>query len=586
VDQPTSLEACEPPPLKSTSGRTPSVRGVQREGSVPFRPMTVRQKSSSTGYNDSSPAMQTESWRTKAVPLPPVPLTPDPATKPPLPKLVAEVEPLTVQEGEDVEVIDFSEFAKFVGAPEPQPEPLSTPIWSDRAPQGERHDLVEARHREPPIPPKSDAVSWRRKAEDGSSILQDNMKPTSNEPTSTAIEEATQAPSMYPRPNVNSSENSHQVVHFSAQRSPRANAFREASMSALDDAMSRIKGALNHMHEIPKEAKKEEVKETTSLPQIAQGPPSTPAPKPEQSKPSRWLPPALRAKDIVLNPFGLGREEPVTVRCPPSPTQVSNECLVRLPTQSRIRGPLTKRQANLSKNIHGAVRWDILSWHPPVEGMTKRELSLNDVLFRRPAFYKGKPRYHVVLPARIRSSEIDSLTPRVNIPNRSIKVSGTGAFGRPRGADETSSWRRSEPASNVDPTPDVGVVLDTVSRSPPPVPHSDLVKASSSPAKVEVQLSAPEFSLISRPRHQPKMPAGSDVAFYRAPLKEKAAVETKTTVSFTVSSELDGGSDHRTSLESPTTEHTVVIGPSSPVPALVQSKTQSKSSDASVSTLI
>jgi hypothetical protein len=173
------------------------------------------------------------------------------------------------------------------------------------------------------------------------------------------------------------------------QRSPRTNTFREASMNSLDDALSRIKGALDHMHEPPPS---EEKKSVTTESQQPRSQPPTPVPppqtlKPEPPKPSRWLPPALRPRDHVSNPFGLDVEEYVTKQ--PLSVPPSEVATVVVPKVGVARGPLTKRQL-VSRNVRAnGVRWDILTWDPPVEGMNKRDFSLNEVLFRRPGTPRG-----------------------------------------------------------------------------------------------------------------------------------------------------------------------------------------------------
>jgi len=349
-------------------------------------------------------------------------------------------------------------------------------------------------------------------------------------------------------------------------------------MNSLDNALSRIKGALDHMHEPPPSEEKKGVDTEGQLPR-SQPPTPVPlpqTPKPEPPKPSRWLPPALRPKDHVSNPFGSDVEEYVTKQ--PLPTPPSEVATVVVPKVGLARGPLTKRQLGLSKCPPNGVRWDILTWDPPVEGMSKRDFSLNEVLFRRPGYPKGKFR------------------PRVNLPrpdNPRFRGSGkspsTGAFGRPRGGDDAQTWRRSEPLPEVTEVAEPANALDTVSVSPPPVPQ-DEIKASRSPTAVVPPLPAGSGDTIGRQKAQRKVLVGEDVAFYRT-RADAPSVEACSAVSFTVSSELDDGSRPEAREEvkasvpastgSPTTR--VMDGTvDPPVPMLAQSQMDSKSSDASV----
>jgi len=349
-------------------------------------------------------------------------------------------------------------------------------------------------------------------------------------------------------------------------------------MNSLDNALSRIKGALDHMHEpLPSEEKKS----VNTEGQLPRSQPPTPVPppqipKPEPPKPSRWLPPALRPKDHVSNPFGLDVEEYVTKE--PLPTPPSEVTIVAVPKVGLARGPLTKRQFGLSKCPPNGVRWDILTWDPPVEGMSKRDFSLNEVLFRKPGYSKGKFRPRVNLPRPD--------NPRFRGPGKSPS---TGAFGRPRGGDDAQTWRRSEPLPEVTEVPEPANALDTVSVSPPPIPQ-DKVKALKSPAAVVPQLPAGGGDTIGRQKGHRKVLMGEDVAFYRTRV-DAPNVEACSVVSFTVSSELDDGSRPE-AREEPKASVPASAGPPTtrvmegtvdpPVPMLAQSQTDSKSSDASV----
>jgi len=511
-----------------------------------------------------SVASQSDSWRAHAGPLPTSPSTTAAKHRPLATN--TDLDSLSIEEGEDVETVDFSDFGKLIGGPEhTQDESDHVPSDSVTPPST---DLVDARNREPPIPPKSDTSTWRRKQEESHPELGLDV----SESGALQLTIKTDGPS---------ARNSVDQLHppfLPPQRSPRTNTFREASMNSLDNALSRIKGALDHMHEpLPSEEKKN-VNTESQLPRSQPPTPVLPpqTPKPEPPKPSRWLPPALRPKDHVSNPFGLDVEEYVTKEPLPSPPPEAT--IVVVPNVSLARGPLTKRQFGLSKCPPNGVRWDILTWDPPVEGMSKRDFSLNEVLFRKPGYPKGKFRFRVNLPRPD--------NPRFRGPGKSPS---TGAFGRPRGGDDAQTWRRSEPLPEVTEVPEPGSALDTVSVSPPPVPQNG-IKASGSPATVVPQLPAGGNDTTSRQKTHRKVLVGEDVAFYRTRV-DAPSVETCSAVSFTVSSELDDGSRPEAREE---TKATVPASAGSlttramegtiepPVPMLTQSQTDSKSSDASV----
>jgi len=543
---------------KPAWGKSPSLGGTHRDEASTRPPFARRQQSAT-----DSAVSQSDSWRAHAAPLPPL----SPTTTAKHGPLAADddLDSLSIKEGEDVETVDFSDLGKLITGPErTQEEPNPIPPDSVTAPST---DLVDARNREPPIPPKDDTSSWRRKQEES----HPEPNPDCLKPGPVELTIKTDGP-----PTRSSVDQLHPPF-VPPQRSPRTNTFREASMNSLDDALSRIKGALDHMHEPPPS---EEKKSTTMESQQPRSQPSTPVPplqtlKPEPPKPSRWLPPALRPRDHVSNPFGLDVEEYVTKQpLPPPPSEV---VVVVVPKVGTARRPLTKRQSGLSKCPSNGVRWDILTWDPPVEGMNKRDLSLNEVLFRKPPNSKGKFR------------------PRVNLPrldNPRFRGSGkgpsTGAFGRSRGGDDAQTWRRSEPLPEVTEVPEPVNVLDTVSVSPPPV--QDEIKASESPAIATPRLPVGGNETIGRQKSQRKLPVGEDVAFYRT-RADAPSVEAAPAVSFTVSSELDDGSrpdaleEARPSVPAlvglPTTrvfEATV----DSPAPVSAQSQTDSKSSNASV----
>ena len=148
---------------------------------------------------------------------------------------------------------------------------------------------------------------------------------------------------------------------------------------------------------------KTDVKEVTSL--IVSLP--LPAP-PAQSKQSRWLPPALRAhgsdgsRKPHETPVNYHPEPPRTfafsqAEPPMSPPPSDDNYSIRMGKCGHAFKPVPRKKLQSFEKFYGPVRWEILSFEPPVEGMSKWALSVNDVLFRRPPGFKGR-RFIVSLP--------------------------------------------------------------------------------------------------------------------------------------------------------------------------------------------
>jgi serine/arginine repetitive matrix protein 2 len=440
-----------------------------------------------------------------------------------------QVESLASNLKEELEVVDFLDMGKFVGVTDVPPTPIakSKQVFGSQSSRPVASDFFDD---EPELLDLSDTkiVAWRQRlshevlherdginsaAQDNQSGTGSNTLPTFESSISTkTIDHHVQAVAA-PTPGVSG-------------RNPRNQTFyKVATMSALDDVMSRIKGALDGMQtsEATKEVPSPESDSSTvksSVPRSSGRP---------NSQKDRWVPPPLRLQNYDRELH----EEPVTGFEPPrSPKPAWNAFVVRLPRTTRVLEPIHKKQLTLfSKPVYQA-RWDILSFDPPVEGMNRRDFTLNDILFGKPSRYRGQPKYRVVLP---------KLEPRVNIPSHTFspKTSGGGAFGRPGGADGVATWRKPASAKPLpdDTTPQPG--LDTLSRSPPP----DTLPANSSVTSLPVLDSLDSLKadgLVStRPRLQPKMPAGSAVAFYRDSRIDAVEADLKPSVNFIVTSELE-----------------------------------------------
>ncbi|KAK7694366.1 hypothetical protein QCA50_001552 [Cerrena zonata] len=135
VPEDGSAKAQPPPPIRTAFGRTPSVKGLPR--TAPAR------RSSFNTPDIASPATEADSWRSKAAPLSakPVLSTHGPskaATSPvasvlPPPPLASShaVDSLSLADGEEVDIVDFSELGKLVGE-EPTPQPVLEPAPRSR----------------------------------------------------------------------------------------------------------------------------------------------------------------------------------------------------------------------------------------------------------------------------------------------------------------------------------------------------------------------------------------------------------------------------------------------------------------------
>ncbi|KAJ7071535.1 hypothetical protein C8F01DRAFT_439702 [Mycena amicta] len=396
------------------------------------------------------------------------------------PTVLDQAESLGNDPAEELEVVDFSDLGKFVGvSDEPPPPPLAVSTVIPRPPRPSASDFFDDRPDTVPSPSveKPATTTWRRHEADSRPIesqdrpqlplLQDLVAPSSSVDVLSPV-----------------------------NRTPRSQ-HKEAAMSTLDDVMSRIKGAIDTMQTTERERRSPEVSAAVA---VSRPPPfQTPVQ-------ARWVPPAFRPRPVEPPE---PREEIVTGYEPPrSPKHAWNTFITRLPKTSQALEPVNRKQLSMF-NRQMPFRWDVLSFDPPVEGMSKREFTVNEILFRRVPF-KGKSKFKVLLP----SGKI--VGPKVSVPPTPTKPSTAGTFGRSP-PDGLSTWRK---------PPAVEAGLNTMSRSPPP-------ELPSHPNAAPIP-SPDVFGTRSRP--EPKMPAGSVVAFYR----DSVESDGKIPVNFIVNSELDG----------------------------------------------
>jgi serine/arginine repetitive matrix protein 2 len=587
--EPTSPKSPTPAPDRQSLIRPPPLRQSSRgPDDGPTSPTTGRrtQRDAQSANQPPSANSTVTSWRSNAAPLPPVsprrsshsPVTP--AVTFPSAFQVLGAQLLNPSNDESLEEVEFTDLGKFVGV-EPNPDEAVAPSPVQRI------DVSTEDDQPPPTRARSDLdPSWRRKTSLASvkeqpSVVTNTVpdavsessasRETHTVPTSPSVPATSIGTGSLARPPNDGSFPGHTLSvpsSLSSQRSPRA-----PSISAFDDTMSRIKGAMQtkphrSAHHTDRAAANSTA-HSADQPRFGKGVTQT----------SRSHPPR------VPEP-----EEPFTTLTElHNDIQSGQQSRVRLPP-SRAHEPLSKRElANLKRPIL-PLQWDVLSWDPPVDGMSVRDYSINSVLFRKPLPQRGHPRYHVSLPPSgsylVRGSS--PATPKVHLPakpllNKTLAVAG--AFGRPRVADENSNWRRTLPSipDQVESTASSEGLVTRSGSSPP-----DTDKASDVTPSVETETILP-VQLSTKPRAEPKMPAGASVAFYR----ESTSCPS---VSFTVSSELEGARQLETPIVSlPTEEHAPVSPPlgnskgnevdgASTLPT-PREKAESKSSDGSVSTI-
>ena len=306
--------------------------------------------------------------------------------------------------------------------------------------------------------------------------------------------------------------------------------FRQVTMSALDDVMSRIKGALDDMQvDAGRGASSNDPvdwRAGVSKPKVRLLEPPTSTRT--LSKDAKWLPPALRQprQDLEREVFG-------TTCCEPPYSPRSVALVVKLPAALRTVDAVPRRQLHLLKSSSTHVRFDTLSWDPPVDGMNKRDMSVNEVLFRRPYPGKGnKFRFRVQLPRTTRTHSAS--IPKVNLPSVFTKINQTP--GRSKALDNLPTWRKGPaPSTTAQKTPlleEAPLISDVTSCSPAPE-----LTALPSDTTVTQEVSAKAEPSLSRQRAQPKLPAGSAVGFYRDP--GPSFQDSKSAVNFTVISELE-----------------------------------------------
>lgn len=453
--------------------------------------------------------------------------------KAPPPFIPPQNDSLEMKPGEELEIVDFNDMAKFTGSN--SVSNLSTE--SREVPGSARRPVASDFFGEDQS--KEEHVTWRKPAPGTLDMQQEHSYPVSlpqNAMTPTKASTDGFRPSAIDIPSraLDTSIGS----NFTSPRlpkSPMPQTYREAPLSALDDTMSRIKGALDTMHsgksgerDSPSKSQAEHVQSVL--------PPGT-----KMVTIGKWLPPAKRAPGPLpsysRSPlFAVSSPEPP--RSPPPPL---NRLVIRMPKKvNRVAWTPSKKHSQMLKTTTCYVRWDILSFDPPVEGMTKKSLSVNDILFKRPpGSFKRSFQHTVVLPKSTGIQRVP-FTPitQLSAPVPPIRVNlSSGSTGRSfsKGMSDEGSWRNSKTNTSSDAAAaNVSVELNVTSRSPPPDPG--LLKEDSQEQPSETRQSASSFAKLKAPQG---MPDGADLAFYRGPQGGLQSLANTRKVSFTVTSELD-----------------------------------------------
>ncbi|QRW14758.1 cell surface glycoprotein 1 [Ceratobasidium sp. AG-Ba] len=473
-------------------------------------------------------ATTVSSWRAKPKPEPestPPQIAPLPTTSSML-EGMKSIEELD-QAGGPVEVLDFSDMSKLAET--------SVPEVSRRKPSlsGNFHDDTPASRRSTMNQPSS--AHWDRGNRN-------------EQPPGDHMEGRPRAPSAsFARHSGGSSRPPHEKSVGAPNQTaiPPRSGFKEAPISALDDVMSRIKGVLTGMH-----ADNEKPTATTVQP-IATALTTThkidqPTGRANSGAASRWKGDALpnwrdnsNKRQSSAQPATAQPTEPFAttrVERSDSPPPAWNTFTVQLNKSTVTRPPMPKKQLQLAKLPPMPVRWDILTWDPPVERMSTRTLSRDDTFF--PKFLvRGVLSARVHLPST--SSKSEAQPAKNESPSQRTRVTlapdlkharspTVPTWNTPKGpAFSDNQWRKPQVAASTRNTLELQTnpveeqQLDTTSRSPPP--HHMSLKETSN-----------ENIALGSARPDQKQP---DVAFHHSLNEKRPSVVAA--VSFTVSSELD-----------------------------------------------
>lgn len=505
--------------------RAKSIVPTQEPSTTPI----TKQADPNTHAKPAQPIVKTDSWRSTGPPAAPAQQQQRRLSSGFVASATTALDAAVDSKQDDLEVVDFSDMSQFMHGPRSNEAKVGQPA-SARPPRPTASDFFEDKQ-QPADSDTNQSSTWRRKP--APSVQQDPTASTSGDgPNAQRVsplkveEPVADAQTISVAPSASrehsgqeSTSGRHDLSPPSGPpRSPRSQTFyKEATMSSLDDTMSRIKGAIVHMKTGPPESH--------PAPARHPGGPSTLRPAFRE----KWVPPALRPRPLGFIDDDDREVFDVTMTALP-PTPPLSTFMVQLPAQSRVIEPLSRKQMQLFQRVPLPARFEVLSFEPPVEGMTRKEFTVTDVLFRKPIF-KGKlPKY------------------RVALPRRQSKMALRG-FGKGP-VDNTASWRK--PASGPSPksledTADVPASLETMSRSPPPETLPSETNAPSLPKTDDS--SRIDSSATARARPQPKMPVGSSVAIMRDSKIDVVEANIQSSVNFIVSDELEESRESAQTME-------------------------------------
>lgn len=521
-------------------------------------------------------ASQAESWRTKGYPLPekhthsrpPHPARPPqqqsepqttPATLVGAPLALDHVADIVEGPMTDLQIVDFLNMADLVREnKESEPEKQQV--------DGEKQEAQGLLNTNKIRPTASDFFDDKSKTILTPAQAENNVwkrKTSANVPV-----QADEKDKVVLVKDEQTSSNTPIVSTVSASPHPRSRSHAEASMSALDDAMSRIKGALDGMQASGAANKENRPHVGTSETEQHHHPPvprtSCPQPLPSTSVSAkhvsrqRWQPAPLiqplhqQVNEEKLEALRESLSTSTDPLCSPPPSDASSTSVpaVHLPNISHKIGPVSPKQQTAFSRAPPQPRYDCLSFDPPVFGMRKREFTVDSVLFRPPhgSGFKSN-RIRVSLPAGTKKNGLHVGPRTVSLAPKYAgggNGSGGGGFGK---ADGAISWRR----GGTTHTP-AGVVAkaeeDKKKKKKDPVFVGKQKSEGESVLDVSVEKVSMEKQvqddLVTSPqvvarikRQQPRMPAGSVVAFIRDSRIDAVEADPKPLVNFIVTSELD-----------------------------------------------
>lgn len=400
--------------------------------------------------------------------------------------LLPTLHDVNAEEHDTLEIVDFSDMGKLVGEGETNASGVEPEIPTPTEARAEPSDLIHG---------------LARSEEPQNVMAAEKPKDTSiPDPSSTRERAPSPPPSVSSRGVGMSSPTGSMTGLMSPQAlanlplPPSKQHFRESSMTALEDVMSRIKGALSDMRPGESAEALEEALAAASASRKATGDDSFAVTRPGRPE----SPPLHRRLHVRL----------------------------RKTWPPKNREPVESRLLYLWRLPPRPVRLDILSWDPPIEGMSRKTLSRDELLFPlldNPVVSLPRPLKPVATP--------EVPVPKVKLPRNSANL---GRLTRYKGNDM------------LQPLVDE---FNPVSCSPPPaspahrastsLPGSSRQSLKVRSAEITPTVSTPPTNAASvRPRTSSRLLVGADGVVF-SPRLAASSDSSSSLVSFTVTSELE-----------------------------------------------